>query len=177
VTSQSDAVQRAALPNKGMKQTKPSVLELRSLSPVLDRPVAMLTERTLRPGVATDQLPLPEQVGFTSSRGGAHDRLPRSVAPSVFRAYLACGPENRLALQRGASSLHQRGCRCCGGRRVALQRRDGCRLEVVGCSRKLQRASLSSDAFVDAHEHGVAEAGSPAAALPCFLWQSGAGFG
>jgi len=24
--------------NKGMKQTKPSVLELRSLSPVLDRP-------------------------------------------------------------------------------------------------------------------------------------------
>ena len=34
-------------PNKGMKQTKPSVLELRSLSPVFDGPTAGSRERGL----------------------------------------------------------------------------------------------------------------------------------
>jgi hypothetical protein len=37
-----------------MKQTKPSILELRSLSPVLDGPVAVP-----RNSVATNKLPLP----------------------------------------------------------------------------------------------------------------------
>ena len=36
-------------PNKGMKQTKPSILELRSLSPVFDGPAGGSTRRT-RPG-------------------------------------------------------------------------------------------------------------------------------
>jgi hypothetical protein len=48
----------AARPNKELKLTKPSVLELRSLTPVFDGPGARFAERT-RPSLRTpDQLPL-----------------------------------------------------------------------------------------------------------------------
>jgi hypothetical protein len=55
-----------------------SIMELRSLSPVLDGPVAGPTEQTRRSGVAMHKLPLPEQVAVT-------DRARRQlVVPSAL---------------------------------------------------------------------------------------------
>jgi len=93
-------------PNKGMKLTKPSILELRSLSLVLGGPVAG-PRNGHSAGVATDELPLPEQ-GSGCHWPGASSAL---VVPSELLALQGLGL-SRLALQPGASFVHQRRYHC-----------------------------------------------------------------
>ena len=75
------------------------------LIPGVGRTCCRATERTRRPGVATNQLPLPEQGGL--HRLGAATIWLGPVAPSVVLLWVAWAVY-RLALQRGASSLPQR---------------------------------------------------------------------
>jgi hypothetical protein len=100
---------KTAPPNKGMKQTKPAqAMELRSLSPVLDRPVA-----GLRNDVSTEKLPLPEQ-GCDAATGLQH--VAKAAAHSKHLRLMSSSgnsptwpaPENRLALQRGPILLQER---------------------------------------------------------------------
>ena len=70
-------------PNKGMKQTKPEHNGASQLIPGVGRTCCGATKRTRRPGVATSQLPLPEQwrlqrlgASVTSWRGRRFQRIP-----------------------------------------------------------------------------------------------------
>jgi hypothetical protein len=101
--------------NKGMKLTKPSILELRSLSLVLDGPVAERRNGRGQPGVSTDQLPLPEQgtldatgsplvaEASSSSQNAAHELFLQLVVHAGFLGWPGPTPESRHASQRGAS--------------------------------------------------------------------------
>jgi hypothetical protein len=85
-----------------MKQTKPSILELRSLSPVLDGPLAGPRNGRVGPASLRTNSRCLSSAGFTGSvqqpRAGA------AVALSAFQSWVAWAAD-RLALQRGASSL------------------------------------------------------------------------
>ena len=150
----------ATPPNKGMKQTKPSILELRSLSPVLDGPVA--GPRNGRVGLAllrTNSRCL-SRAAVTGSA-----QQPRAARPSLpaqsCLTWLGPVESPRSSARRELSAS------TCAGTAEA----EGASLfsdaiavasRCVAGSRRLLRASLFSDAFALEPASMVAAAGEPA---------------
>jgi len=128
---------RGGPPNKGMKLTSVEHMNARSLSLVLDGPVAGLQNGRGLPDVATSQLPLLSKGALQASRvqfvGGCREPIGKKSQLMSFSCSSSCTPrvltlrspalESRLALQRGASQLLQRASLPLWWRGVALQQR------------------------------------------------------